>query len=53
MGIIEDIVAKSLTQAWGLMSEEQRTNIRMGTIAGEKALVEFNDITEDTIITTP
>jgi hypothetical protein len=47
MGIIEDVVAKGLTQAWALMTPDQRMDIRLGTIAGEKALATFNDITED------
>jgi hypothetical protein len=47
MGIIEEIVAKGLTEAWGLMTPEQRKDIRMGTLAGEEGLAKFNDITED------
>ena len=47
MGIIEDIVAKGLTQAWGLMTPEQKANIRTSTVAGEHALEDFNKITND------
>jgi hypothetical protein len=47
MGIIEEIVAKGLTQAWGLMTPEQKANIKLSTVAGERALEEFNTITED------
>ena len=47
MGIIEEIVAKGLTQAWGLMTPEQRANIKTSTVAGERALEDFNKITND------
>ena len=47
MGIIEEIVAKGLTQAWGLMTPEQRANIKTSTVAGERALEDFNKITDD------
>ena len=47
MGIIEDIVAKGLTQAWGLMTPEQKANIKTSTVAGERALEDFNKITND------
>lgn len=47
MGIIEDLVAKSLTQAWGMLPDEKKEQIRAGTIAGEKGLGTFNKVTED------
>jgi hypothetical protein len=50
-GIIDGIVAKGLSEAWGMLTEAQRDKIRKGTIAGEEALVEFNDVTEDGQVT--
>jgi hypothetical protein len=47
MGIIEEIVAKGLTQAWGLMTPEQKTDIKLSTTIGEAALKKFNKITND------
>jgi len=47
MGIIEEIVAKGLTEAWGLMTPEQKNDIKMGMKAGEAGLVKFNAITAD------
>lgn len=50
MGIIEEIVAAGLTDAWIDITIEQRNGIRSGTLAGEKALEKFNKITEDNTV---
>lgn len=47
MGIIEEIVAAGLTNAWSYMTPEQRDGVRAGTVAGEKALKKFNAVTAD------
>lgn len=50
MAIIEEIVAKGLTQAWGMMTPAQRADIRAGTMAGEKGLNTFNAVTADDVV---
>jgi len=47
MGIIEEIVAKGLTEAWGLMTPEQKNDIKMGMLAGEKGIAKFNAVVAD------
>jgi len=51
MGAIDDIIAESLTKAWGIVPLEKRRQIREGTVAGEEALAEFNDVTADDQVT--
>jgi hypothetical protein len=50
MGIIEEIVAAGLTDAWSYMTPEQKNGVRTGTVAGEKALEKFNAITLDNTV---
>jgi hypothetical protein len=47
MGIIEDIVAKGLTEAWGMMPADKKAQIKEGTLAGEKGLEIFNGVVAD------
>lgn len=50
MGIIEDITAKALSQAWGLMPADTKDKIKQSALATETGLHEFNtDIADDSI----
>ena len=51
MGTMEDVVAKALSEAWGLIPKEKRLKILLATDAVEEALMEFNDTMEDENVT--
>jgi hypothetical protein len=47
MGIIEDAVAKSLTEIWKMLPVDKKNQIKEGTVAGEKGLEIFNKVISD------
>lgn len=47
MALIEEIVAKGLTEAWGMMPAEKKAQIKEGMLAGEKGMEMFNKVVEN------
>ena len=50
MGIMEDITAKGLSQAWGLIPQDKKDRIKQSALATEAGLHEFNiDVADDSV----